>query len=39
MQMGVQYDRVMEGFDGPFTLAGCCPPAMSVVGPLILPAT
>jgi hypothetical protein len=35
MQMGVQYDRVMEGFDGPFTkITGLLPPpAMSVVGP------
>ncbi|MGD0771303.1 MAG: M14 metallopeptidase family protein [Candidatus Solibacter sp.] len=35
MQMGVQYDRVMEGFDGPFTkINGLLPPpAMSVVGP------
>jgi hypothetical protein len=35
MQMGVQYDRVMEGFDGPFTkISGLLPPpAMSVVGP------
>ncbi|MCX6630398.1 MAG: hypothetical protein NTW28_22495, partial [Candidatus Solibacter sp.] len=35
MQMGVQFDRVMEGFDGPFTrINGLLPaPAMSVVGP------
>jgi len=35
MQMGVQFDRVMESFDGPFTkINGLVPPpAMSVVGP------
>ncbi len=35
MQMGVQYDRVMDGFDGPFTkINGLLPPpAKSVVGP------
>jgi Zinc carboxypeptidase len=35
MQMGVQFDRVMESFDGPFTkINGLLPPpAMSVVGP------
>jgi hypothetical protein len=35
MQMGVQFDRVMEAFDGPFTkIDGLLPPpAMSVVGP------
>ena len=35
MQMGVQFDRVMEAFDGPFTkINGLVPPpAMSVVGP------
>jgi zinc carboxypeptidase len=35
MQMGVQYDRVMDAFDGPFTkINGLLPPpAKSVVGP------
>ena len=35
MQMGVQYDRVLDGFDGPFTkVKGLLPPpAKSVVGP------
>ena len=35
MQMGVQYDRVLDGFDGPFTkIKGLLPPpAKSVVGP------
>ncbi len=35
MQMGVQFDRVMEAFDGPFTkVSGLMPPpAMSIVGP------
>ncbi len=35
MQMGVQYDRILEGFDGPFTkISGLLPPpAKSVVGP------
>jgi hypothetical protein len=35
MQMGVQFDRVMDAFDGPFAkIKGLlAPPAMSVVGP------
>ena len=35
MQMGVEYDRILDGFDGPFAkLTGLQPPpAMSVVGP------
>jgi hypothetical protein len=35
MQMGVQFDRVMEAFDGPFTKIDglLAPPAMSLVGP------
>ncbi len=35
MQMGVKYDRVMDGFDGPFApISGLQPPpAKSVVGP------
>src|SRR4051794_8187912 len=32
MQMGVQYDRVLDGFDGPFTkIAGLLPPPPSTV--------
>ena len=35
MQMGVKYDRILDGFDGPFTrIAGLLPPpAASVSGP------
>ena len=35
MQMGVKYDRVLDGFDGPFVKVNGLqpPPAMSVIGP------
>ncbi|HEV2446063.1 MAG TPA: M14 family zinc carboxypeptidase, partial [Candidatus Sulfopaludibacter sp.] len=36
MQMGVQYDRILDGFDGPFTkINGLLPPPLeSVTGPI-----
>ena len=36
MQMGVKFDRILDGFDGPFTkVTGLLPPpAESVVGPV-----
>src|SRR5260370_5716000 len=39
MQMGVKYDRIMDGFDGPFTkIAGLLPPPPAAVSGPATPA-